>query len=68
MRRVIRILALVLNVVMACFWLFVSSHVLSEFDAEDQTGGVVIFVVVLAAPVLSIATMHWPPSGRARGL
>jgi hypothetical protein len=65
---VVRFLALALNLVMAGFWLLVSSHTLSEYGSEDQAAGIVIFIAVLATPVLSIVTMYWPPSDRARTL
>ena len=68
MRRVVRFLALALNLVMAGFWLLVSSHTLSEYGAEDQAAGIAIFMTVLATPVFSIVTMYWPPSDRARNL
>jgi hypothetical protein len=65
---VVRFLALALNLVMAGFWLLVSSHTLSEYGSDDQAAGIAIFIAVLATPVLSIVTMYRLPSDQRRSV
>ena len=68
-RNAVRVAAVVLNVVIAAFWLLLGRHTLSDLPAEagTQVGGLVIYGVLVGTPILSIAGLLWPSAGRSRG-
>jgi uncharacterized RDD family membrane protein YckC len=66
-RRALTILAVVLNVVVAVFWLWLGRLIFSNFDPIYEVP-VVIYVVLVGVPILSIVALVWSREGRDPGL
>jgi hypothetical protein len=61
MSNVVKIAAVILNVVLFAFWLILGQRVFSQFDPADAVT-VVFYAVFLVTPALSIVALLWRPA------
>ena len=64
MGSMVRIAAVILNVVMFAFWLILGGRVLSQFDPVGA-GEVMFYAVLLGTPALSIVALMLPSARRS---